>query len=209
MKIEVIKSRRKTICLKIKDSEHAVLSVPLRLSDKQIDKFLQSKKAWLEKNIKKLKAYEQFEHQFDFENFIYFDGKPVYPTNKLAIDFSSLSGDKKNRLIKQAYLSYFAEIENMAKELSLKTGLIYKQIKPTSSVRVWGSYNAEKVMKINWKLLILPKALWQYVICHELCHSLHMNHQPKFWKSVESICPNYRECKKQLNKYSFVLKNNL
>ena len=62
-------------------------------------------------------------------------------------------------------------------------------------------------MKLNWKLLILPRNLAEYVVCHELCHSLHMNHQPKFWKAVEKICPDFKTRKKELSKYGFLLKN--
>ena len=209
MKIEIIKMRRKTTCLKLIDSNHAVLKVPKTLSQKKIDEFLESKRTWLKKNAEKLRERENFGAEFDFLKYIYFDGKPYVETSKISLDFEKLSEAKKKSVIKKFYLSHFGELEALAQELSAKTGLKFKDAKPTSSVRVWGSYSTQKVMKLNWKLLILPRNLAEYVICHELCHSLHMNHQPKFWKAVEKICPDFKERKKELSRFAFVLKNEI
>lgn len=209
MKIEIIKMKRKTICLKLESADHAVLKVPKTTSQKKIDEFLEGKRAWLEKNAKKLRERENFGKEFDFLRFIYFDGKPYVETATISMDFDNLAETKKKSLIKKFYLSHFSTLQGLAQEISAKTGLKYKEIRPTSSVRVWGSFSAQKVMKLNWKLLILPRDLTEYVICHELCHSLHMNHQPKFWKAVEKICPDFKARKKELSKFAFVLKNGL
>ena len=209
MKIEIVKMRRKTICLKLEDSEHAVLKVPRTTSQKKIEQFLESKREWLQKNAKKLRERESFGEEFDFLKYIYFGGKPFVETSSLAMDFDLLSEQKKKSIIKKFYLSHFSDLEALAKEISAKTGLKYEEIKPTSSVRIWGSFSTKKVMKLNWKLLMLPRPLVEYVICHELCHGLHMNHQPKFWKAVESICPDFKLRKKELSKYAFMLKNEL
>ena len=206
MKINIIREKRKTMVLKIVDSENAVLKAPTNFSQKKIDDFIESKSKWLEKNSIKMKEKENLSHSFDFENYLYLNGKIFSSTAELAFDFNALTQEKKKKLIKKFYLSNFERLETLAKEISDKTGLKFKEIKPTTSVRIWGSYNTSKVMKLNWKLLILPKELSEYVIYHELCHSVHMNHKPKFWKSVEKFCPNYKQLKKELSFYSFVLK---
>ena len=54
MKVEILREKRKTIVLKIIDEKTAVLKVPLKLSEKKINEFLQSKSLWLEKNVKKI-----------------------------------------------------------------------------------------------------------------------------------------------------------
>lgn len=209
MKIEVVKEKRKTLTLKIIDGERAVVKAPSRLSDKKIAEFIESKKTWLAKNVQKIKTSEEFMKGFDFERFIYIDGHAVMPTSELAIGFDGLSKNKQSKIIKEYYLAQFEQLEKITKEISARTGLTYKELIPHNSVRVWGSYNSNRQMKLNYKLLMLPRNLVEYVICHELCHSLQMNHKPKFWAAVENICPNYRKLRQELNKFGFVLKRNI
>ncbi|MDE6583297.1 MAG: M48 family metallopeptidase [Clostridia bacterium] len=122
------------------------------------------------------------------------------------MDCKNLSPERKQRIVKKYYLSMFGNLEKIALEVSNKTGLSYKQLKSCESSRIWGSYSSTRVMKLNWKLIVLPYRLVYYVVCHELCHSVHMNHKPQFWKDVEKLCPDYKELKKELKKYSFVLR---
>ena len=208
MKIKLIKEKRKTIVLKVIDSNNAVLKVPKTISDKKIEEFLKSKENWLKKTSTRMKDNESFSTDFDFENFIYLNGKPFVSTKEISLEFDKLDSEGKKEEIRKYYLSMFWKLEELADKLSSETGLKYNEIKMTDSVRIWGSYNSKRQMKLNFKLLILPENLIEYVIYHELCHSIHMNHKPQFWKDLEKICPNYKALKKELNKYSFVLKTN-
>ena len=208
MKIKLIKEKRKTIVLKVIDSNNAVLKVPKTISDKKIEEFLKSKENWLKKTSTRMKDNESFSTDFDFENFIYLNGKPFVSTKEISLEFDKLDSEGKKEEIRKYYLSMFWKLEELADKLSSETGLKYNEIKMTDSVRIWGSYNSKRQMKLNFKLLILPENLIEYVIYHELCHSIHMNHKPQFWKDLEKICPDYKALKKELNKYSFVLKTN-
>lgn len=208
MKIKLIKEKRKTIVLKVIDSNNAVLKVPKTISDKKIEEFLKSKENWLKKTSTRMKDNESFSTDFDFEKFIYLNGKPFVSTKEISLEFDKLDSEGKKEEIRKYYLSMFWKLEELADKLSSETGLKYNEIKITDSVRIWGSYNSKRQMKLNFKLLILPENLIEYVIYHELCHSIHMNHKPQFWKDLEKICPNYKALKKELNKYSFVLKTN-
>ena len=208
MKIKLIKEKRKTIVLKVIDSNNAVLKVPKTISDKKIEEFLKSKENWLKKTSTRMKDNESFSTDFDFEKFIYLNGKPFVSTKEISLEFDKLDSEGKKEEIRKYYLSMFWKLEELADKLSSETGLKYNEIKMTDSVRIWGSYNSKRQMKLNFKLLILPENLIEYVIYHELCHSIHMNHKPQFWKDLEKICPNYKALKKELNKYSFVLKAN-
>lgn len=209
MKIEIIKERRRTISLKVVDSENALLKIPHSLSEKKVKDFLKEKQNWLEKTAEKLKKYENFAESFQFDKFIYLNGQNVMEVDAISFDFGQFSATKKRHLIKKYYLSNFHKLANLANEISVKTGLKFAEIKPTNSVRVWGSFNSVGVMKLNWKLVILPQRLAEYVIIHELCHGKHMNHSPKFWASVEKFCPNYKKLKKELSTYGFLLKPNV
>lgn len=208
MKIEIVKQRRKTISLKIVDKENAVLKVPQNLSESKIKEFLDGKSDWIAKTVAKLNQNDDFSKTFDLEHFIYLNGQKVVATKDISLGFENLSKLAKSKIIQNYYLSMFKKLSDRANELSQQTGLGFKDIKPVSSVRVWGSYNSKRLMKLNYKLLILPNYLVDYVIYHELCHSIHMNHKPQFWRDLEKLCPDHKKLKKELTKYSFVLKTN-
>ncbi|MGN1200821.1 MAG: M48 family metallopeptidase [Candidatus Caccovivens sp.] len=209
MKIKIERQNRKTVCLKVIDSENAVLKIPKNYSNKKTEEFLNSKRAWLEKVSNKLNYAEKMEKEFDFVNFVYFNSKPIMRTTDLCLDFKSMTRSEKAVAIRKCYLGLFSELEKQVEAFSLKTGLKYNEIKVTDSARIWGSYNSNGVMKLNYKLVILPSNLVEYVIVHEFCHSKFMNHKPQFWHIVEQFLPDYKERRKELKNYAFVLKKGI
>ncbi|MBF2761492.1 MAG: M48 family metallopeptidase [Ectothiorhodospiraceae bacterium AqS1] len=80
---------------------------------------------------------------------------------------------------------------------------------PTLSIRGqrsrWGSCSTSGRVSLNWRLMMAPTALSDYVVVHELCHLRYMNHSPSFWSLVESIVPDYRLRRRKLNALQFPL----
>ncbi|MBE5808179.1 MAG: M48 family metallopeptidase [Clostridiales bacterium] len=62
----------------------------------------------------------------------------------------------------------------------------------------WGSCSAKHNLNFNWKLIMAPKPVLDYVVIHELCHLHEFNHSPRFWSLVEAQMPEYRVWKKWL-----------
>jgi predicted metal-dependent hydrolase len=56
----------------------------------------------------------------------------------------------------------------------------------------WASCARSGTMSFNWRLLLAPEAVLEYVICHEVCHLSVMDHSPRFWALVARRCPDYR-----------------
>lgn len=206
MKIEILRERRRTISLKILDSENAILKAPKNISEKEINEFLDSKMNWVEKSIRKIRENEDFSNTFDFKRFIYLGGKKICEKKEVISCYESFDERKKKRETKKFYESFFPRLENYAKSISQKIGISYQNTKEISSVRVWGSFDTNKQMKLNLKLVMLPERLVEYVIIHELCHSKQMNHSTKFWKLVERFCPDFKQRRKDLNQFGFLLK---
>lgn len=192
--------------MQIVDSNHAVLKAPQSFSDKKVMQFLNSKQQWLDKTAQKLRAQDSFADMFDFDKFVYLNGEKVMPTSQLALGFDEFSNEKKKKIVKKFYLGQFENLKAKVQQISQRCNLAYAQVQPLSSVRVWGNFSTKKVMKLNLKLLVVPPQLQEYVICHELCHGLFMNHSPKFWAALEKVCPNCRALRKQLSEYAFLLK---
>lgn len=62
----------------------------------------------------------------------------------------------------------------------------------------WGSCSARGVISLNARLLFLPRELADYVLAHELAHTLHLNHSRDYWQSLEELLPGARELDRQL-----------
>ncbi len=63
----------------------------------------------------------------------------------------------------------------------------------------WGSCSPRGTISINWRLLLAPLEILDYVVVHELCHLLHPNHSPRFWREVERVLPHYLYLRRRLH----------
>ena len=79
-------------------------------------------------------------------------------------------------------------------------GVTYNRIRIADQKTRWGSCSSRGTISYNWHLILLPKNIFDYVVVHELCHLLEMNHSPRFWSQVEKILPDYRERRNWLKK---------
>ncbi len=69
----------------------------------------------------------------------------------------------------------------------------------------WGSCSKKQNLNFNYKIVLLPEKLQDYIIVHELCHLGEFNHSKKFWNLVGKTIPDYKNKKKELQKVSFSL----
>jgi hypothetical protein len=71
--------------------------------------------------------------------------------------------------------------------------------------RRWGSCSAGGALNFNWRLILAPAEVLDYVVVHELCHLKELNHSPRFWAEVAGILPAYREPRAWLRNNSLLL----
>ncbi len=62
----------------------------------------------------------------------------------------------------------------------------------------WGSCSSRGTICLNWRLLLLPAELCDYILVHELCHLRHLDHSARFWVLVGSVIPDYQERERRL-----------
>ena len=77
-------------------------------------------------------------------------------------------------------------------------GVEYGTVKITSAQKRFGSCSGKNNICYSYILMQYPIEAIEYVVVHELCHLVHMDHSPAFWAEVERIMPNYRTWKKWL-----------
>jgi predicted metal-dependent hydrolase len=85
------------------------------------------------------------------------------------------------------------------KELPLRTqtladahGLRISRVSVRNQKSRWGSCSSRGVISLNWQLIRTPDYVRDYIILHELMHLRQMNHSARFWREVESVCPDWR-----------------
>lgn len=69
----------------------------------------------------------------------------------------------------------------------------------------WGSCSSERNLNFNWRLVLAPLEILDYVVVHELCHLKQMNHSPKFWQLVSEQIPDYKKRRKWLKENHYLL----
>ena len=69
----------------------------------------------------------------------------------------------------------------------------------------WGSCSSRGSISLNWRLVLLPSALADYVLAHELAHLREMNHSPAFWALVARVVPDHRARRRELDRVARTL----
>jgi predicted metal-dependent hydrolase len=85
------------------------------------------------------------------------------------------------------------------RKVSIRANLPYRTTAIRSQKTLWGSCSGDRNISLNYKLLFLEANVVEYVLIHELCHTVHMNHSDKFWQLVSKFEPNYKTLDKSLN----------
>ena len=70
-------------------------------------------------------------------------------------------------------------------------GLVPRALKIKEQKQLWGSCSTRGAVNLNWRLILAPEAVFEYVVVHELCHLRVRNHQKEFWHLVGHVLPDY------------------
>ena len=171
IKINIIRTDRKTLSIQLKPGE-IVARAPLRMKDKEIYSFIESKKSWIEKNLSKIVERE-----------------------KSISEVKPFTQEEINALIEKAKTI----IPERVKYYAPKIGVTYNRITIRCQRTRWGSCSSKGNLNFNRLLALFPIEVIDSVVVHELCHRKHMNHSPKFYAEIEKVFPEYKKWHKWLN----------
>ena len=108
--------------------------------------------------------------------------------------YSNIPHDK-SILIKFLRDKLLLEVTKLVDFFSAKHGLSFSKIRIMNNKNKWGSCSSKGVLSFNWRLVFAPKEILEYLVVHEMCHIIEMNHSIRFWNLVETLYPNYKLAK--------------
>lgn len=177
----LIRSRRKSCAISIDTDCRITVRVPMRTSEKDIRRLLIDKRIWI---ITKYLEAQRQQQSPPVSN--------LTDTQRAALQKRYIDAAKDYFPKRVAYFSQF-------------TGGSYNRITVRDQKTRWGSCSAKGTLSFNWRLMLAPPSIPDYVIVHELCHLTYMNHSAAFWKKVESVYPDYRTARKWLKDHGHEL----
>ena len=86
-----------------------------------------------------------------------------------------------------------------------RSGNSYSKLTIRGQRTRWASCSPDRAMSFNWRLLLGPEPVLDYVVWHEVCHLEVMDHSPRFWALLASRCPDYRAQKAWLRRHGATL----
>src|SRR4051812_14087014 len=87
-----------------------------------------------------------------------------------------------------------------------RAGTAYSDLTIRGQRTRWASCSSQGAMSFNWRLLLAPEPVLDYVVEHEVCHLERMDHSPRFWALLESRVPDWREHARWLRRYGATLR---
>ncbi|MCR5301165.1 MAG: M48 family metallopeptidase [Lachnospiraceae bacterium] len=175
---DLVRSRRRTVSVEIRPDMTVLVRAPKRMPLYEIDRFVDSNEVWIEKHLEKVRKRNEKTSNV----------KPLSREELMAL------GNEAVKII-PGKVRYYAD----------KLGVTYGRITIRNQKTLWGSCSAKGNLNFNCLLMKAPEAVQDYVIVHELCHRLEMNHSRKFWDRVSAVLPDYKKYRKWLKEEGAVI----
>ncbi len=211
------RSNRKTLSLTVLKDGVVLVKAPLSMKDETINKFVEEKQAWIKSKLMLVNSTkDKYDDIIHYQKFMLYgnryslvmaDVKKIETNDSFQILLPKKTEPEKilktmkswyKKVAKKILADRLAFIEN---RIRLKS----KAMKISDSKGKWGSCNSLGSVCFNWRVIMLPPRVIDYVIVHELCHLVEMNHSKKFWTLVEKFLPNVPALKKEIKEYGFLL----
>ncbi|MFT3759395.1 M48 family metallopeptidase [Thauera sp.] len=202
---------RRTLALQV-DHRGARVSVPLRTSLAQIDAFIRNHGDWLLDRIGRAAELPRVPVVVPMDGCeLPFFGRPMRlrigsvnraqwrpaadGVEELHLPARAHAERALLRALQSRALAWF---RGRVEEYCLRLTLPVPPVRLSKARTRWGSCSSLSGIRLHWRLVHLPPELIDYVVAHEVAHLREMNHSPRFWAVVESVCPDWRAARARL-----------
>ena len=201
--------RRKTISLKIIDGFVQII-VPEFMSDQEIELLITKKRKWIRDKLKIQKSIPSYQAKefISGESFSYL-GKNYRLKVKKGSNVGTVlkngyfnvtvkPSQKGEKAVRQGLEKWFRDkalekLKQKTLEYAEKLDVTPESVSVRDYKSRWGACSVNRDIIYNWRLIMVPHSIIDYVVIHELCHLKHHNHSKNYWKTVNSILPDYKK----------------
>ncbi len=169
--VQIIRSRRKTVGIEIPSGDLVLVRAPLRTPVYELRRIVDEKRDWIEKHLAEAARRDE--------------ALAAVPL---------LAPAEADALADRALAWFPPRVQAWAGRIGVRYGRITIRNQKTR----WGSCSSAGNLNFNCLLMLCPEEVRDYIIVHELCHRLEMNHSPRFWTEVAKQLPDYRQQQKWL-----------
>lgn len=214
---EIIRTSRRSLALVVTKDASLIVRAPLRMPFEQIEKFVHQKNNWIQRTlarvarrpkplVKEFVAGESFLYLGQTYPLRIVDGLevPVLFDGELKLSRNVLSEvreclidwyKQEAREVLEARAMFFAEMSD----------LTFQSLRITNARTRWGSCGPKRSLNFNWRIVMAPLEVIDYLVVHELMHLKERNHSARFWLAVQALLPGYRTSKKWLKENERIL----
>ncbi len=215
-------SRVKNMSISIRPFEGVRVNVPGSYSFREAERFVLTKQNWIKRNVQKIKSLEN--------GLTVFDESTQFNTREHRLMIRTHSANTLRIVIKGEVINvYYPEhadvkdprVQNAirhaieetwrieakkflparVRQLAEKHGFSYNRVFVKNTKSRWGSCSHVNNINLNIHLMRLPQHLCDYIILHELVHTVHKNHGKDFWKMLDRVSGNARQLAKEVRQY--------
>lgn len=215
---EIIRSRRKTISLEIKNDGRLVVRAPLKTPETLIKRAVEQKADWIlkkQKEMLKRKRENPPKQWAEGEKFVFLGSEYTLTFSDSASKITAENGyltvpaaykDSAQTAIinwykKEAKKVFSERVRFYAEKHNIK----YTSLKTTSALTRWGSCSSKGGLCFTWRLVMAPIDMIDYVVVHELSHLSHLDHSHAFWNRVSELMPDYDLRRQWFKTHSYLL----
>lgn len=210
-KIDYSKKRKRTVAFKVEDGILHVIS-PIKVSISFLMGLIEKRKFWTLERLNKKKKRPLIENNRILflgneielninENKLLKDGGYCdFNNNQLTVNISqNWNKSILEEIIKSWYINECLNLITQRVKFYAETyNFHYGKIAIREQKTVWGTCNCQNNLSFNWKIITFNQNVIDYLVVHELVHTIHKNHSREYWQTVEKIIPDYRELNRQL-----------
>ena len=213
----IARSNRKTLSITVTRGGEVVVKAPHKLPMSEINIFVAEKQPWIQEKLSRInKTISDNSDVLNYQKLMLFgqkySGYRSQTAKEITFDSDRIlipTKIKDEHLLKKLKAWYKSYAHDVLKERLLyieeKIRLKSKSFKISDTRGRWGSCNSSGEININFRVIMLPPNIIDYVLVHELSHLLEMNHSKNFWATVGKILPAYSDFRRQIKQYAYLL----
>ena len=183
LSVLLVRSSRKTLAVQIRADGTVIARAPLRMPKDRILCFLSEKASWIRMQQGRMQEREKMRQQARIH----------------------LDAAQEKELRERAKSVLAQRTAHFARQI----GVTYGRITVRDQKTRWGSCSQTGNLNFNFRLILAPSEVLDYVVVHELCHRRQMNHSTQFWQEVAQVLPDYRKRKAWLTENGWRLMGEL